>query len=85
MIELKSWPSGVVRFDAGILEFTNSDLRVSTRDIQEISIKPPKLGRVRIELKYRAGLDACATSVWVESGEEALAESLVAAVQSARG
>ncbi|MEZ4409295.1 MAG: hypothetical protein R3A52_22920 [Polyangiales bacterium] len=85
MIELKSWPSGVIRFDAGILEFTAGGLRVAARDIQGISILPPKLGRVRIELKYRAGLDACTTSAWVEGGEEALAESLVAAVQSARG
>ncbi len=85
MIELKSWPSGVVRFDDGILEFTNSDLRVATRDIQRISILPPKLGRVRIELKYRAGLDTIGTSVWVEAGEESRAEAIVAAVLAASG
>jgi len=85
MIELKSWPSGVVRFGDGILELTNSDLRVHVRDIERLTILPPKMGRVSLEVRYRAGLNTNTTSAWVETGEEKRAAELVAAVQAARG
>lgn len=85
MIEVKSWPSGVVRFADGILEMTSNDLRVHPRDIELLTIKPPKMGRVSIEVRYRAGLNTNTTSAWVDAGEEPRAEELVAAVQAARG
>ena len=85
MIEVKSWPSGVVRFGDGMLEMTNNELRVHLRDIERLTIKPPKMGRVSIEVRYHAGLNTNTTSAWVETGEEPRAAELVAAVHAARG
>jgi len=85
MFELKSWPSGVVRFANGILELTNGDLRVHVKDIERLTLLPPKMGRISIEVRYRAGLNTNTTSAWVDTGEEQRAAELVAAVQAERG
>jgi hypothetical protein len=86
MADLPIWPSGIARLDGGILEVTTGDgIRVATRDITSIGVKPPRAGRLSLTLEYRAGLDNVKTSYWVEPENEAALHELVAAVESERG
>jgi hypothetical protein len=82
--DLPIWPSGIARFEDGILEVTTGDgVRIAARDIEEISVKPPKRGRLRMQLAYRAGLDRVKTSYWVEAEHEPELNELVERVRAA--
>ena len=86
MADLPIWPSGIARLDGGILEVTTGDgIRVATRDITKVEVKPPRAGRLTLALEYRAGLDNAKTSFWVEPEHEAALRELVAAIEAERG
>jgi hypothetical protein len=86
MADLPIWPSGIARLSDGILEVTTGDgVRVATRDITSIGVKPPRAGRLSLTLEFRAGLDNVKTSYWVEPANEAALNELVSAVQAELG
>jgi hypothetical protein len=86
MADLPIWPSGIARLSDGILEVTTGDgVRVATRDITSIGVKPPRAGRLSLALEFRAGLDNVKTSYWVEPENEAALNDLVSAVQAEIG
>jgi hypothetical protein len=80
------WPSGIARLDDGVLEVTTGDgIRVAAHDIVEISVEPPRAGRLSLTLRYRAGLDRVRTSYWVAPEHEAALRRLVDAVATTKG
>lgn len=82
--DLPIWPSGIARFSGGILEVTTGDgLRVAARDIEEISVKPPRAGRFTLAVKFRAGLDRQKRGYWVEPEHEAALRAFVSDVAAA--
>jgi hypothetical protein len=86
MTDLPIWPSGIARLSDGILEVTTGDgIRVATRDILDVEVKPPRAGRLSLQLKYLAGLDTVKTSYWVEPENEAALHELVAALKAEAG
>jgi hypothetical protein len=79
------WPSGIARFADGILEVTTGQgVRLALRDIDEIGIRPPRVGRLSLRLRYRAGLSKVKTGYWVELEHEAALRRLVDAVATAK-
>jgi hypothetical protein len=84
--DLPVWPSGIARFDDGILEVTTGDgIRVTANDILEIDVEPPRAGRLSLRLRYRAGLNQVKTSYWVDSEHEEALRRLVDAVMTTKG
>jgi hypothetical protein len=84
--DLPIWPSGIARFEGGILEVTTGDgFRVAAGDILEIGVEPPRAGRLSLRVAYRAGLDKPKRSYWVEPQHEAALRELVRSVGVARG
>lgn len=80
------WPSGIARFENGILEITTGDgIRVAAHDIVEIAVEPPRAGRLSLSLSYRAGLSRAKTSYWVERQHEAALQRLVDTVSTTKG
>ena len=87
---LRSWrfqarPSRHVAFDGKIFEFGAGELtRVPIENLRRI-VKPPKLGRLNVDLPTRRGSTKNKTGAWVEAQHEAELNELVAAVQGVIG
>ena len=82
--DLPIWPTGIARFSDGILEVTTGEgIRVAARDIEEISVKPPRAGRFSLKIKYRAGLGWRKHGYWVEAQHETALQALVSRVTAA--
>jgi hypothetical protein len=83
--DLPIWPSGIARFADGIFEVTTGDgIRVAAGDIVEISVEPPRAGRLSLTLTYRAGLNRIKTSFWVEPEHETALQRLADAVMETK-
>jgi hypothetical protein len=84
--DLPIWPSGIARFDGGILEVTTGDgFRVAAGDIVEIGVEPLRAGRLSLRVAYRAGFDKPNRCYWVDPQHEAALRELVHSVGVARG
>jgi hypothetical protein len=81
--DLPIWPSGIARFTAGILEVTTDGTRLAARDITTIDVKPPRAGRLTLEVHHRAGVSNIhKRRFWVELEHEAALHALVARVRA---
>jgi hypothetical protein len=84
--DLPIWPSGTARLDGAIVEVTAGDgIRVAVDDVVEIGVRPPRVGRLSLTLKYRAGLDSAKASHGVPPEHEAVLQRLVDEVATTRG
>ncbi|HWI70560.1 MAG TPA: hypothetical protein VNT55_01295 [Baekduia sp.] len=78
------WPSGLARFDDGILEITSGDgLRVAARDIVAIGLAPALGARMLLTLDYRSGFDTINRRYWVALTDHDHLQRLVATVRGA--
>ena len=70
----------------GSFEVTTGDgIHVAAHEIVEITVEPPRAGRLSPTLRYRAGLNSVRTSYWVEREHEAALRRLVDAVAATKG
>ena len=85
-------PSGAVIIGAclfvlflsiGLNLFIRSRYGSMARDIEEISVKPPRAGRFTLAVKFRAGLDRQTRGYWVEPEHEAALRAFVSDVAAA--
>ncbi len=83
-IDVPTWPSGLARFDDGILEVTiGAGLRVAARDVVDVAIAPATGARLLLTLSYRNGFDTIHRKFWVGVGDHDELQRLVAAVRRA--
>jgi len=77
------WPSGLARFDDGILEIVGDGLRVAARDIRSLEVVPALGARLQLRLTYRKGFDTIERRYWVAVAEHDHLLRLVAQVRGA--
>lgn len=83
-VDVPVWPSGLARFDDGILEITSGEgLRVAARDILAVELIPALGARLQLALTYRNHFDTVTRRYWVAVADHDDLQRLVTAVRAA--
>jgi hypothetical protein len=77
------WPTGLARFEDGILDLAGHDLRIPARDVVDLAVVPALGARLQLRLTYRKGFDTIRRRFWVATGDQDDLHRLVLAVRGA--
>jgi hypothetical protein len=76
-------PSGVARYDDGILEIVEDGLRVAARDVVAIELLPALGARLQLRLTYRQGFATLQRRCWAAATDHDHLQRLVKQVRAA--
>lgn len=76
------WPSGLARFDDGVLEILGDGLRVAARDVVAIELAPALGARLQLSVAYRRGFDTIRRRYWVALADHDHLQRMVAQVRA---
>lgn len=77
------WPTGLARFDDGVLEVVGEGLRVAARDLVAVELLPALGARLQLRVEYRKGFETSQRRFWVAVADHDDLARLVARVRGA--
>jgi hypothetical protein len=85
-LEVPRYPAGVLRFGDGVVEILGGGdgTRIAVRDLEGIEVGSVKLGKVKVKVRYRAGVGTSTDSFLVEPSRRDAVLALVDAAHAAR-